>query len=183
VHAGSFFGQRSPRAFLTALHRLLAARPDLRGRVEARFLGAFRPSDAAFAEELQLGDALRVEGFRPHAEALRAMKDADVLLLLIPRAGGRGLSILSGKVYEYLAAERPVLALVPPEGAAANLLAQTASGWVADPDDEDAITAALGRAVDEWEAGRLEERRLPDAWRERLDRRARAAELAVLMRG
>ena len=50
------------------------------------------------------------------------MKAADVLLLLIPRAGGRGLSVLSGKVYEYLAAERPVLALVPPEGAAADLL-------------------------------------------------------------
>jgi glycosyltransferase involved in cell wall biosynthesis len=183
VHAGSFFGQRSPRAFLSALRRLLDARPELEGRIEARFLGAFRPTDAAFAEELRLGDALRVEGFRPHAEALHAMKDADVLLLLIPRAGGRGLSILSGKVYEYLAAERPVLALVPPEGAASNLLAQTGSGWVADPDDEDGILAALGRVVDEWEAGRLDERRLPDQWRERLDRRARAAELAALMRG
>jgi len=183
VHTGSFFGQRSPRPFLGALRRLLDSRPDLQGRVEARFLGAFRPADLAFAEELQLGDALRIEGFRPHAEALAAMKDADVLLLLIPRAGGRGLSILSGKVYEYLAAERPILALVPPEGAAANLLTQTGSGWVADPDDEDAIAAALGRAADEWEAGRLDERTLPDAWRERLDRRARAAELAELMRG
>ena len=64
------------------------------------------------------------------------MRAADVLLLLVPRAGGRGLSVVSGKVYEYLAAERPILALVPPEGDAAALLRDTGSAWIADPDDE-----------------------------------------------
>ena len=74
------------------------------------------------------------------------MRAADVLLLLVPRAGGRGLSVVSGKVYEYLAAERPILALVPPEGDAATLLRDTGSAWIADPDDEGAILAALGLA-------------------------------------
>ena len=46
-------------------------------------------------------------------------RESDALLLLIPEAGGRGRGVLSGKVFEYLAAERPILALVPPDGAAA----------------------------------------------------------------
>ena len=175
VHAGSFFGQRTPRPFLSAFAALLRERPELRGRVQAAFLGELRPADREWALGLGLGDALALEGFRPHAEALAAMRAADVLLLLVPRAGGRGLSVVSGKVYEYLAAERPILALVPPEGDAAALLRDTGSAWIADPDDEGAILAALGQAAGAWEAGRLEERRLTPEWRERLDRRTRAA--------
>jgi glycosyltransferase involved in cell wall biosynthesis len=182
VHAGSFFGQRTPRPFLGALATLVHERPELRGRVEAAFLGELRPADREWAEGLDLGDALALAGFRPHAEALAAMRAADVLLLLVPRADGRGLSVVSGKVYEYLAAERPVLALVPPEGDAAALLRDTGSAWIADPDEEGEILAALGLAADAWLAGSLEERRLSPEWRERLDRRTRARELAELLR-
>jgi glycosyltransferase involved in cell wall biosynthesis len=183
VHAGSFFGQRTPRPFLEALARLLAERPQLRGRIEARFLGELRPADAEWAAGLGLGDALALDGFRPHAEAIDAMGGADVLLLLVPRAGGRGLSVLSGKVYEYLAAGRPVLALVPPDGAAAGLIQEAEAGWVADPDDVSAIAAALGDVASAWEAGELPTTALSPAWRERLDRRTRSRELAVLLRG
>ncbi len=181
VHAGSFFGQRSPRPFLGAFAALVAARPELRGRLQAVFLGDLRPADRDWALGLGLGDALALEGFRPHAEALAAMRAADALLLLVPRAGGRGLSVVSGKVYEYLAAERPIVALVPPEGDAAALLRETGSAWIADPDDAGAIGAALTEAVAAWEGDRLAERRLTPEWRERLDRRTRARELAELL--
>jgi glycosyltransferase involved in cell wall biosynthesis len=176
LHAGSFFGQRSPRPFLEAVVALDDP------RIVARFLGDLRPADRAWALELGLGDRLEIAGFRPHRETLAAMKAADVLLLLVPRAGGRGLSVVSGKVYEYLAAERPILALVPPEGDAATLLRDTGSSWIADPDDESQILTALGLAADAWLGGSLEERRLSAEWRERLDRRTRARELAQLLR-
>ena len=48
-------------------------------------------------------------------------RDSEALLLLVPDAGGRGKGVLSGKVFEYLAAGRPILAVVPPDGAAAEL--------------------------------------------------------------
>jgi glycosyltransferase involved in cell wall biosynthesis len=177
LHAGSFFGQRSPRPFLEAVVAL--GDP----RVVARFLGDLRPADRAWALGLGLGDRLELDGFRPHRETLAAMKAADVLLLLVPRAGGRGLSILSGKVYEYLASERPVLALVPPEGAAAELLRATGSAWIADPDDPEAILESLRSARDAWADGTLAERTLDPVWRDRLDRRTRAAEMAEVLRG
>jgi glycosyltransferase involved in cell wall biosynthesis len=177
LHAGSFFGQRSPRPFLEAV----AALDD--PRIVARFLGDLRPADRDWALDLGLGDRLQIDGFRPHRETLAAMKAADVLLLLVPRAGGRGLSVLSGKVYEYLASERPVLALVPPEGAAADLLRATGAAWIADPDDPAAILCALRAARDAWADGTLEERTLDPVWRLRLDRRTRAGEMAGALRG
>jgi glycosyltransferase involved in cell wall biosynthesis len=177
LHAGSFFGHRSPRPFLEAV----AALDDT--RVVARFLGELRPADREWALGLGLGDRLQIDGFRPFHETLAAMKAADVLLLLVPRAGGRGLSVLSGKVYEYLASERPVLALVPPEGAAAELLRETGAAWIADPDEPAEILARLRDARDAWANDALGERTLDPAWRARLDRRTRAAEMAEVLRG
>jgi glycosyltransferase involved in cell wall biosynthesis len=182
LHAGFFFGVRSPRPFLEALARLLADRPDLRDVIEARFVGGFRTADRQWAESLGLGAALRIDGFLPHDQALAAMKDADALLLLIPRAGGLGLSVLSGKLFEYLAAERPVLALVPPEGIAADLLRSTGFARIADPDDVGVIRAQLEDLVEAWRAGDLGDRPLPADLRERLDRRTRASEMADVFR-
>jgi glycosyltransferase involved in cell wall biosynthesis len=182
LHAGFFFGVRSPRPFLEALARLLADRPELREVVEACFVGGFRTADRQWAESLGLGAALRIDGFLPHDQALAAMKGADALLLLIPRAGGLGLSVLSGKLFEYLAAERPVLALVPPEGIAGALLRSTGFARIADPDDVGAIRAQLEDLVEAWRAGDLGDRPLPADLRERLDRRTRASEMADVFR-
>jgi glycosyltransferase involved in cell wall biosynthesis len=180
VHAGYFFGARSPRPFLEALRRLLDQRPDLRGLIGARFIGGFRTSDREWAESLRLGEALHIDGFVPHREALRTMKEADALLLLIPTANGLGTTVLSGKIFEYLAAERPVVGLVPTAGAAADLLRSTGFAWIADPDDVAGICSTLADLMDTWRAGGLTDRELPPDVRERLDRRARAAEMAAM---
>ena len=91
--------------------------------------------------------------------------------------------MLSGKVFEYLAAERPILAAVPPEGAAADLIQETSAGVVAAPDDVSALTAALRALYDAWAAGTLDGTPLSPADRERLGRAARVEELADLLRG
>ena len=128
THAGSFFGKRDPRPFLTALH-------DTGLDIHARFLGDFRSSDREWAEQLGLGDRLELIPYAPRRRSLELQRDSEALLLLIPEAGGRGKGVLSGKVFEYLAAERPILALVPPDGAAASLIDETGAGVVVAPED------------------------------------------------
>ena len=90
--------------------------------------------------------------------------------------------MLSGKVFEYLAAERPILALVPPDGAAAELIRETGAGVVAPPDDVEAIKAALAELHERFANGGLPATDIPEETRYRLSRRARAEELAELVR-
>jgi glycosyltransferase involved in cell wall biosynthesis len=177
THTGSFFGKRDPRPFLTAF-----AESGLEDAV-ARFVGDFRASDRAWAEELKLGDRLELHEYVPRRESLRLQRDSDALLLLIPEAGGRGRGVLSGKVFEYLAAERPILAAVPPDGAAAELIEETGAGVVAPPDDVEALRAALERMHAAWRAGELDGTPLSADDRERLGRAARVEELADLLQG
>jgi hypothetical protein len=91
--------------------------------------------------------------------------------------------VLSGKVFEYLAAERPILAAVPPDGAAAELIRETGAGLVAAPDDVTALTQALAELHAEWSAGKLDGTVLSAEDRERLGRGARVEELAEVLRG
>jgi len=176
THTGSFFGKRDPRPFLQAL-----ADSGL-DNVVARFVGDFRSSDRDWAAELGLGDRLELHPYVPRRRSLALQRDSDALLLLIPEAGGRGRGVLSGKVFEYLAAERPILAAVPPDGAAAALIEETSAGVVAPPDDVDALRAALRSLYDAWVAGTLDGTPLSPADRERLGRGARVEELADLIR-
>jgi glycosyltransferase involved in cell wall biosynthesis len=176
THTGSFFGKRDPRPFLTAL-----ADSGLED-VVARFVGGFPASARAWAEEA-LGDRLELHPYVPRRDALALQRDSDALLLLIPHAGGRGRGVLSGKVFEYLAAERPILAAVPPDGAAAELVRETGTGVVAAPDDVEALTAALRDLHGRWTAGTLDGTALSAEDKERLGRGARVEELAELLRG
>src|SRR5215212_4237643 len=96
THTGSFFGKRDPRPLLTALARV--------DDVVARFVGDFRSADREWAETLELGDRLDLIPYAPRRRALELQRDSEALLLLIPEAAGRGRGILSGKVFEYLAA-------------------------------------------------------------------------------
>ena len=181
VHAGSFFGQRSPKPFLQGLAAMLRRRPELRDRVLARFIGELRGDDRAFAAGLGIDGAWREEGFLPYRESIRAQREADALLLLIPHAGGRGDSVLSGKVFEYVAAGRPVLAAVPPQGAAANLLRGIGAGRVVDSDRPEEISQALEELVDGWLDGGLPDIEQPADVRARLSRASRAGELAAVL--
>ena len=136
---GSFFGKRDPRPFLTALQQ--AGLDD----VVARFLGDFRSTDREWAERIELGDRLELIPYAPRRRSLELQRDSEALLLLIPEAGGRGKGVLSGKVFEYLAAERPILAVVPPDGAAAELIREAGAGVVVAPDDVDGIARRAAR--------------------------------------
>ncbi|HEX4746059.1 MAG TPA: glycosyltransferase [Gaiellaceae bacterium] len=175
THTGSFFGKRDPRPFLQAFS-------DANIDAVARFVGDFRTSDLEWAEALGLGDRLELVNYAPRAEALRLQRDSEALLLLVPDADGRGKGVLSGKVFEYIAAGRPILAVVPPDGAAAGLVRETGSGVVVAPDDVDGIRDALLEFHAQFANGGLPSVALAKRDAQRLSRQARVEELAGLLR-
>jgi glycosyltransferase involved in cell wall biosynthesis len=174
THTGTFVSSRDARPFFDAL-----ARAD--GGLVARFVGGVRAADRPYVEQLGLGERLELLPFQPHDRMRALQRDSDALLLLLSN-GEAARKILSTKIFEYLAAGRPILALVPPDGEAAELIRETGAGTVVAPDDVDGIVAALEDLERRWEAGTLAAPELPPELRRRLSRRERAERLAELLR-
>jgi glycosyltransferase involved in cell wall biosynthesis len=174
THTGSFFGKRDPRPFFSALAQIEAP-------ITARFVGDLRAADKAWVEGLELGERLELIPFRPHHEAVELQRNSDALLLLLPTEGGRGVDVPSGKLYEYLAARRPILASVPLKGTAAELVRAAGAGIVVPPEDGEAIRAALVELVARWQRGELADIELPAEIVERIDRKARVREMGELI--
>jgi glycosyltransferase involved in cell wall biosynthesis len=174
THTGNFFGDRDPRPFLRALTQIDAP-------ITARFIGEFRTTDRLWAESLGLGERLELIRFQTHAQVIASQRHSEALLILIPYSGGRGIDVPSGKLYEYLAARRPILASVPPEGVAAELVRKTGAGLVVPPDDSDAIRSALAELVERWRKGKLADVELPPDLVRRIDRKERMREIAELI--
>ncbi len=174
THTGSFYGERDPRPVLRAVAASNA-------NVIVRFAGDFRPRDRAYASDLGLADRIEVHGHVPRRRALALQRDSEALLLLVPDSRGLGRGIVPAKLFEYLAAGRPILAAVPPDGEAAAIVRDADAGDVVAPDDVDAIRWALARLLERFDEGRLEPVRLSDDQRARLSRQARVDELEALV--
>jgi glycosyltransferase involved in cell wall biosynthesis len=87
-----------------------------------------------------------------HHEAIGQMKAADLLLLVIPDAKGNK-GILTGKLFEYLAARRPILCIGPVDGDAASIIRDCRAGEVFDYDDAPGISGFLERTLENWKKG------------------------------
>jgi glycosyltransferase involved in cell wall biosynthesis len=136
TYAGIFWEDRVPDHFLQALHDLIAEKPKLRGRIEAVFVGNFRDENLKLVTRLGLQDSVRILGYLPHPECIRELMGSDVLWMTVGDDLGS-----PGKVYEYIGARKPILALAPDGFIKSTVL--EAGGTVVPPTDVAGIKTAL----------------------------------------
>jgi hypothetical protein len=140
---GTVYGTIDLAPVLTAAERLIAAGTIDPARFELRVVGpVWIPGWSAPVQAI---------GYVSHARAVEEMRAATALLLYRPA----GSLAPSGKIFEYLAAERPILCVTRADNLAARLVAEWDAGVVADPADDTAVEGALKVLYERWAAGEL----------------------------
>ena len=140
LHAGNV-------GFSCAWEALLgAARLMESERVGFVFVGDGAAMPAVRAEARQLRN-VRLEPFRPVAEVPHVLQAGDVHVVSV-RENVEGL-VVPSKLYPVLAAGRPPLVVAAAGSDAAQLVAGSGCGWVADPSDPGAIATAIRDAMDD----------------------------------
>lgn len=143
LHPGEMYAGRDPRHLLEALAGLLRTWPSDRPQPRLQLLGGRHMAESVRGELDRLGltGVVTQRGHVPHREALQAMVDADVLVLL--DTAGRKTGV-PAKLYEFLGAGRPILALAEPDSDTASVLQSSGvEHRIARPNDAPAIEQAL----------------------------------------
>lgn len=177
LYSGSLYGPRHPGTLLRGLEELRRSAPELVRQLRFRFVGRIAEP---IGEEIErtLGDSAQILDYLPHRQAVAELLAADVAVLIIddmPASKG----VLTGKLFEYIGARKPILALSPPEGEAARLILQNRCGWVVAPGDVQGAARTIRSAYDAWRNGALPRPSVEFA--ARFERRALTKQLASLL--
>jgi glycosyltransferase involved in cell wall biosynthesis len=149
VYTGSLGGIRGhdDRGLLAALREIVVEDAELAGRIRVVIAGPLTDRERADLGGPDLAPVVRILGELPRPQALRLQREADALLLITSSER----SIATGKLYEYLASGRPILALAG-ENEAARIVEETGTGTVVAPDD----VAGTRRTLAEVATGELQ---------------------------
>ena len=178
VHTGLFASDGNPLVFWKVLGSMVSDDPEFADRLRLRLVGKVDREvfDAIAAAGLR--EHVVSLGYLDHAGAVREQRGATLLILPL-RNDPEYRPILPGKLFEYLAARRPILGIGQEDGAMARVLSETGAGITADWQNESAIRASLESA---WNAFR-QPSGLPPVTGDisRFERRALTASLARLL--
>ncbi|RMH70118.1 MAG: glycosyltransferase [Gemmatimonadetes bacterium] len=154
TYSGAVTPDRDPTPFLRALSRAVQSHPELRHHIRFVCVGAHLGVDVrALANHLELSSMVEWVPYQPHSKSVAYLLASDVLVLLITSETARSADVPTGKIYEYLAAQKPILALAPENGIAANMIHMYGSGMVCDPTHVDKIATTIWQYYQQLKSG------------------------------
>ncbi len=125
VHTGLFAEDGNPLTLWKVLGKKVAENPEFKEKMRLRLVGKV---DGAVMEAIEaegLKDNVVNLGYKAHEVAVREQRAASLLILPL-RNDPDYRPILPGKLFEYLAARRPILGIGQEDGAMARLLDEIA---------------------------------------------------------
>lgn len=155
-HFGAFNRDRNPSALWKAIAEVGAELPAFKERLKIRLIGQ---TDSTVVNDLgQSGLSGQVEIIPHfnHKAGLKFLGQSAVLLLPLndaPNAKG----ILPGKMFEYLALGRPVLAIGPEGSDCKQIILKTGAGFYCDFRDKEELKISLKELFADWQKGETKE--------------------------
>lgn len=142
-HVGTFAADRDPLALWDALKELAAELPGFAENLRVELIGRTDPSIKRSLTERGLEANILDRGYVSHEEAIRCMQSAQALLLLINQVSFNSQGRIAGKLFEYLASQRPVLCVGPEQGDSARIVRETGGGRIAGFEDKEKLKTIL----------------------------------------
>jgi glycosyltransferase involved in cell wall biosynthesis len=141
-HIGALNKDRNPYTLWKVLGELCKERSDFKKDLIIKFTGK---TDAIAFESLKQNDILdnaQKTDYLPHSEVVKLMVRSPVLLLALNNTPNNA-GVLSGKLFEYLAAKRPIFGIGLPDADAAAILKSTQAGTMVHFDDYEGTKKAV----------------------------------------
>ncbi len=138
AHIGSLSPTRNPEKLWKALGELCAESDSFCKELEIQIIGKMDYRVDESLRKAGLEEQVRSKPYVPHEEVVKLQRLAHILLLVVNDTPNAKL-ILTGKLFEYLAARRPIICIGPEDGDAAAVITETNSGRTFGPNNHEAL--------------------------------------------
>ncbi len=152
THIGSIPPNRNCPNLWKAIRLMTDRNEEFRKKLAIQLVGNVDTTVLNEIDANGLKEYCYLTGYLPHIKSLEIMRSSQVLLLLVnnsPNAEG----ILTGKLFEYFAAKRPILAIGPKGGELQHLITKTNTGYLAQSSNLDEIISAIEQLWSEYLKG------------------------------
>jgi len=139
AHIGTLPPSINLKGLWQVLSELSESLPTFRDDLEIELVGKVDKSVIDDLAAFNLNDRLNLVEYVTHDKAALLMKQSAILLLAINKDSPNAKGILTGKIFEYLASGRPIIALGPLDGDLARILEETEAGVISEYDDLERI--------------------------------------------
>lgn len=175
TYTGTFFGNFSPEYLIRAVEALHTENEEVMQKLRLRFVGRIATAIMEKIDQSPVRDLIDLIPYQPHKKGLAYLLGTDYSFLVIDDTPiNRG--ILTGKLFEYIGAGRPILALIP-EGDAAEIIRANDFGIVVPPNDINRIKEAIRHILSRKTAEKTQPE-TSDAAKQQFTRKALTAKLA-----
>ena len=138
THIGSIFDQRNPTLLWNVLSELIEEFPEFKANFQLVLVGNVSADIKASMDSAKLTSFLKIVGSVTHNEAIMYQRKTQVLLLIEANTTEASY-IIPGKLFEYINANRPILALGPKQSDIPSILKDTQTGKYFDYENETAL--------------------------------------------
>lgn len=142
VHTGLFASDGNPLKLWLSLAAKCAEDQEFDEKLHIILAGKVDDEITTAIRQAGLGHKLELPGYLPHDRSVEALRSSDLILLPL-RQDPEYRKVLPGKIFECIAAGKPVLGIGQSDGAAARVLDETATGKMFDWDDQAGIAAFI----------------------------------------
>ncbi|MCD6544630.1 MAG: glycosyltransferase family 4 protein [Flavobacteriaceae bacterium] len=154
THIGLMNADRNPKTLWKALSEMMSENSEFSRNLEIKLIGEVADEVKNYIADQKLEGNTKYISYVPHQKVMNYQREAQVLLLAVnnvPSAKG----IITGKIFEYLHAKRPILAIAPKDGDLAEIITKTNAGFVVDFNDKENLKKIILKLYKKYKVGEL----------------------------
>jgi len=142
AHIGSFLSERNPKILWRTLKEIIAENQEFRNDFQLKVAGIISQEILDTIQELGLNPFVKNLGYLSHKDSVIEQRKSQILLL-IESDSEETKMILPGKLYEYMASHRPILAIANQYSDIKKLITQTNTGVFCDYTEAEKLKQTL----------------------------------------
>lgn len=154
-HIGSLLSERNPQVLWKVLAEICNENNDFKNDLVLKFAGAVSEEVKKSIHDFELNENSIFLGYVSHSEAIKLQNESQVLLL-VEINSSETRAIIPGKLFEYLAAKRPIIALGPKESDIEGILDETNAGNFFSYWDDKELKAEILQLYGQFKSGYLQ---------------------------